>query len=75
NHDPALLYVGSGNDRDPILTRIGGSVPTATTSGYYTEDVNMDGQVIYVGNGNDRDPILTNIGGSVPTANRAEQLP
>ncbi len=75
NSDLTLLYVGSGNDRDPILTRIGGSVPTATTSGYYTEDVNMDGQVIYVGNGNDRDPILTNIGGSVPTANRAQQLP
>ncbi|MEO8588085.1 MAG: trypsin-like peptidase domain-containing protein [Flavobacteriales bacterium] len=75
NGDVSLLYVGSGNDRDPILTRIGGSVPTATTTGYWREDVNMDGFVIYVGNGNDRDPILTNIGGSVPTANRAQQLP
>ena len=75
NGDTGLLYVGSGNDRDPILSRIGGSVPTATTTGYWLEDVNMDGVVIYVGSANDRDPILTNIGGSVPTANRAQQLP
>jgi len=75
NGDLSLLYVGAGNDRDPILSRIGGSVPTATATGYWREDVNMDGMVIYVGSGNDRDPILTNIGGSVPTANRAQQLP
>ncbi len=75
NADGALFYTGEGNDRDPILARIGGSVPTATVSGYYSEDVNLDGFVRYVGEGNDRDPILVNIGGSVPTATRAEQLP
>ena len=75
NADGALFYTGEGNDRDPILARIGGSVPTATVSGYYPEDVNLDGFVRYVGEGNDRDPILVNIGGSVPTATRAEQLP
>ena len=30
NLDGAVKYVGSGNDRDPILTNIGGSIPTNT---------------------------------------------
>ncbi|MBK8341220.1 MAG: ASPIC/UnbV domain-containing protein [Flavobacteriales bacterium] len=73
--DALLKYAGSNNDRDPILVRIGGTVPTASVSGYYQEDVNMNGQVKYAGSGNDRDPILVNIGGSVPTASRTEQVP
>lgn len=73
--DGTLMYVGEGNDRDPILVEIGGTVPTATSAGYKAEDVNMDGTVKYVGEGNDRDPILVNIGGSVPTNTRTEQLP
>ena len=75
NHDGLLKYVGSDNDRDPILVGIGGSVPTNTASGYLQEDVNMDGQAKYVGERNDRDPILVNIGGSIPTNTRQEQLP
>jgi hypothetical protein len=70
-----LRYTGSGNDRDPILTRIGGSVPTAVVTGYWREDCNLDGSVKYTGGGNDRDVILLNIGGSVPTATRNAQLP
>ncbi|MCB9169523.1 MAG: fibronectin type III domain-containing protein [Flavobacteriales bacterium] len=70
-----IKYAGSGNDRDAILTRIGGSVPTNVTNGYYPEDVNLNGQVKYAGAQNDRDPILVNIGGTVPTAVRTEQLP
>lgn len=70
-----LRYVGNGNDRDPILSRVGGSTPTNTVAGYFPEDVNMDGVVSYVGGNNDRDPILLNIGGSDPTATRAAQLP
>lgn len=73
--DGLLKYVGVDNDRDPILSRIGGTVPTATATGYWPEDVNMDGTVKYVGANNDRDPILQNIGGVVPTATRPEQLP
>ncbi|MBK7751056.1 MAG: CRTAC1 family protein [Flavobacteriales bacterium] len=73
--DALLKYAGSNNDRDPILVRIGGTVPTASVSGYYQEDVNMNGQVKYAGSANDRDPILVNIGGSVPTASRTEQVP
>jgi hypothetical protein len=70
-----LLYIGSGNDRDPILARIGGSIPTNQVTGYWLEDTNLDGAVRYLGLGNDRDAILQNIGGSIPTNNRLEQLP
>ncbi len=70
-----LQYTGGGNDRDPILAEIGGSVPSNTVSGYLLADVNMDGMVKYIGAGNDRDPILANIGGSVPTNTVNEQVP
>ncbi len=70
-----LMYTGSGNDREPILSAIGGVVPTATVGGYLREDVNMDGVVKYTNTGNDREVILTNIGGVVPTNVRTEQLP
>jgi glucose/arabinose dehydrogenase len=73
--DGTLRYIGASNDRDPILVRIGGSIPTASATGYFGEDVSMDGTVLYVGAGNDRDPILVNIGGSLPTAVLAQQLP
>ena len=75
NTDGDLKYTGSGNDRDPVLVRIGGTVPTNVISGYANEDVNMDGQVKYTGIGNDRDPILVNIGGNVPTSVRTGQVP
>ena len=74
--DGVLRYVGDGNDRDPILFAIGGSVPTnVSPPGYLQGDVNMDSVLRYVGASNDRDPILENIGGSAPTTTRTEQLP
>jgi hypothetical protein len=73
--DGELRYTGPGNDRDPMLTIIGGSVPTNTASGYLKEDVNLDGQVKYTGPANDRDPVLQNVGGAVPTNIRLGQLP
>ncbi|MBK8227291.1 MAG: PKD domain-containing protein [Flavobacteriales bacterium] len=73
--DLRLSYIGELNDRDPILTLIGGSNPNSTAMGYHMADVTMDGMVRYIGLGNDRDPILVNIGGSVPTSVRNEQLP
>ncbi len=73
--DHALKYTGTDNDRDPILTRIGSALPTATISGYFPEDINMDGVVKYTGAGNDRDPILVNVGSALPTNVRQEQLP
>ncbi|MBS1583296.1 MAG: hypothetical protein JST66_13940 [Bacteroidetes bacterium] len=69
NHQ--LKYTGAGNDRDPILQAIGGTVPTNVVNAvYHRADVNMDGRIKYTGAANDRDPILMNIGGVVPTAVR-----
>lgn len=70
-----VQYTGQGNDRDPILQAIGGVVPTATTSGYLPQDVNLDGTVKYTGQDNDRDPVLQTIGGVVPTNVRPQQVP
>ena len=75
NGDGVVRYTGLNNDRDIILTKIGGVVPTASAAGYVPEDVNLNGTVLYTGTLNDRDPILENIGGVVPTAVRVEQLP
>ena len=71
----SITYVGSGNDRDPILTAVGGTTPNSTVSGYYREDTNLDGVVSYIGLGNDRDPILTNVGGTTPNNTLTEQVP
>ena len=72
--DSKLSYTGAGNDRDPIILRIGGD-PTEVTQGYFTEDCTMDGKVKYTGAHNDRDPILLNVGGVMPTQIRQEQIP
>jgi hypothetical protein len=75
-HDGEVKYVGLNNDRDVILTAIGGLVPTNTVNNVYTRsDVTMDGQIKYSGLNNDRDPILVNIGGVIPTAVLLQQLP
>ncbi len=73
--DGVVKYTGGGNDRDGILSLIGGTIPTATVSAYHGADVNLDGQVIYTGEQNDRDRVLQTIGGAVPTQTRTEQLP
>ena len=70
-----VQYTGAGNDRDPILTRIGGVIPTNTVSGYWREDVNLDGVVKYTGAANDCDLILQSIGGTVLTNTRVAGLP
>jgi hypothetical protein len=69
-----LKYSGQDNDRGPILTRIGGASITATVTGYYPEDTNMDSVVKYSGANNDRAIILSNIGGASITATLNEQL-
>jgi hypothetical protein len=73
--DGVIKYTGAGNDRDAILSHIGGTEPTATVTGYYSEDVNMDGTVKYTGANNDRDAIVVTLGGLSPNAVRNEQLP
>ncbi|MBK8340717.1 MAG: hypothetical protein IPK99_12325 [Flavobacteriales bacterium] len=73
--DKMLKYAGSGNDRDPILVRVGGFTPNNTEVIYSNEDGNLDGVVKYAGARNDRDPILVNIGGITPNNTRQERLP
>ena len=70
-----VKYTGADNDRDVILSAVGGVVPSNVVSGYFLEDCSMDGIVKYTGSGNDRDPILQTIGGSVPTNIRFQQIP
>lgn len=73
--DNAIKYTGTSNDRDAIITYIGGTTPNNTLTGYRLEDVNLDGVVKYTGASNDRDPILVNVGSTVPTNTRTLQLP
>ena len=73
--DAILKYTGASNDRDPMLTLVGGTVPTNTVPGYLNADNTLDGIVKYTGAANDRDILLQNIGGGVPTGTRSEQLP
>jgi hypothetical protein len=73
--DGTVMYTGAGNDRDPVLSAIGGIVATNTQVGYLSSDINMDGVAKYTGVRNDRDPILVGIGGVVPTNVRHQQLP
>ncbi len=73
--DISVTYTGSGNDRDPILVKVGSTTPNSTAAGYHLEDVNMDGLCKYTGSGNDRDPILVNVGSATPTNTRVQQLP
>jgi hypothetical protein len=72
----ALNYTGSGNDRDLILSAIGGATPNSTMGPVYDRrDVNMDGVIKYTGANNDRDIILLNVGSTTPNAIRTQQLP
>jgi hypothetical protein len=71
----SVKYTGAGNDRDPVLQRVGSTTPNGAAAGYFLEDVNLDGVVKYTGTGNDRDPVLTAIGSTTPNAVRLEQLP
>ncbi len=73
--DGKVSYVGAANDRDAILVSIGGTPPTAVSSGYLQADINLDGLVKYTGVRNDRDQVLVTIGGVTPTTVRLEQLP
>ncbi len=73
--DATLKYIGTSNDRDPILTAVGGTTPNNTAPGYLAADVNMDGVVKYTGASNDRDIILVNVGSTTPNSTRAEQVP
>ena len=74
NMNGVIQYTGQDNDRDLILSRIGGGGSTGGFSGYASEDVNMNGNVMYTGSGNDRDAVLLNLGG-IQDAVRIGHLP
>ncbi len=74
NGDSMVRYTGVANDREAILSAVGGTVPTQTVNGYLPQDTNMNGQVRYTGNGNDREVVLQNVG-AVPTGTLQQQLP
>lgn len=73
--DDRVKYTGAQNDRDAVLSSVGGTVPTNVQSGYLTQDLNMDGVVKYSGAQNDRDLILQTLGGVDVTTTRIEPLP
>jgi hypothetical protein len=76
NPDDQVKYLGASDDRDPVLSAIGGTVLTTVLSGvYHPADVNMNGEVKYLGSNDDRDPILSTIGGTILNTVRMEQLP
>ena len=76
NFNGQVKYTGNGNDRDVVLSAVGGSTPTNVVNNVYSgADANLDGVVKYVGLNNDRDIILQTVGGTVPTAVRTQQLP
>lgn len=76
NFDGTAMYTGTNNDRDLLLSAIGGSVPTNFVSNTYSPlDINLDGSIRYTGTNNDRDIILQTIGGVIPTTTRVQQVP
>ncbi len=75
NTDGSVIYTGAANDRDLVLTAIGGVIPTNTVQGYLRTDINLDGYAKYSGSANDRDVVLQVIGGVVPTTIRTAQVP
>jgi hypothetical protein len=74
--DGTLKYTGQFNDRDPILSAVGGTTPNnVLTNVYDNRDTNLDGVIKYTGSANDRDIILTNVGSTTPNSTRTQQLP
>ena len=74
--DGTIKYVGTLNDRDQVLTAVGGTTPNNVLINVYdNRDVNLDGVIKYTGAGNDRDAILLSVGSTTPNAVRVQQLP
>jgi len=76
NRNKNAKYSGLMNDKDQILTTIGGiSNINGSIGGYRSEDVNMDGKVRYNGTDNDRSVLLDNIGVSTPNKIISQHTP
>ncbi|MDX1909762.1 MAG: S8 family serine peptidase [Bacteroidia bacterium] len=74
NQDRQVQASGEDNDRRLIILRLGGQVG-ATLTGYYPEDLNLDGVVDYLGAGSDRATIMSSVGEDQPTRIRTSLVP
>ena len=69
------MYNRTNNDRLLIYNRIGNAGYNTTVSGYYPEDINMDGIVMYNRTNNDRLLIYNVIGNAGYNTTRSTQVP
>jgi len=77
NSNKNVKYNGNvGNDKDAILTALGGTANSNNTlNAYRKEDVNMDGKVRYNNTDNDRQIILNNVGTLTPNKILSQHTP
>jgi hypothetical protein len=68
NSNKNVKYNGLSNDKDMVLTAVGGfaNINATLFNVYRQEDVNLDGRIRYNGLNSDRVTILTTIGTSSP---------
>ena len=59
NHNDNVRYNGPSDDRDALLTYLGGNEVGFLSNVYTTEDMNLDGIARYNGPANDRDALLS----------------
>ncbi len=71
-----VKYNGLSNDRDQVLSAVGGAGSSNNTVyGYRAEDVNMDGKVRYNNTDADRIVIINNIGVNTPNTIITQHMP
>ena len=66
NTNKNTKYNGYLNDKEVVLSALGGDANGVTTGVYRREDVNMDGTIRYNGLNNDRNVILGTVGVGTP---------
>lgn len=72
NHNANVRYTGIQNDKDAILSDLGGA-PSLT--GYYRSDINMNRIIRYSGIQNDKDFLLSSVLATIAATTRTQQLP
>jgi hypothetical protein len=65
NADDEVKYNSTGNDRQPILTKVGSTTISNAVQGYNPEDLNLDGYLTYSGKKNDKIVIYNTLGGDI----------
>ncbi len=67
NSNVNTRFNGAANDRDAILSALGGNGATNLFDVYSPADINLDGIIRYNGSNNDRDVLLLDLGGNGST--------